>query len=82
MIDSKTKERFSPVIAEFRTGIAHHRAEGADEALIKRLLGEAIWLALREVEDAEIRAWLCEEFSKAARVPPIVSTCPGNPTVH
>ena len=55
MIDSTTKKRFEPVIEEFRRGIAHHRAEGATEALIKRLLGESIWLAIREVEDLEVR---------------------------
>jgi len=73
MIDEITKKRFEPVMEEFRIGIAHHRAEGATEALIKRLLGESIWLAFNEVEDPEVRAWLCDEFRKASRVSPILS---------
>lgn len=82
MIDSKVKKRFKPVIAEFRRGIAQRRAEGATEALIKRLLGESIWLAIHEVEDPEVRSWLCDEFNKAARVSPIVTNHPLGPTVH
>jgi hypothetical protein len=82
MIDPKAKERFRPVIEEFRRGIAYHRAQGATEALIKRLLGESIWLAFQEVEDPELRAWLCEEFAKAARVSPIVTSYPLSSTVH
>jgi hypothetical protein len=81
MINSKAKERFKPVIEGFRRGIAHQRAEGATEALIKRLLGESIWLAFQEV-DPELRAWLCDEFSKAARVSPIVTSYPLSRTVH
>lgn len=82
MIDPITKKRFEPVIEEFRRGILHHRAEGATEALIKRLLGESIWLAFKEVKDPEVRAWLCEEFRKAARVSPIVSHYAVGPTIH
>lgn len=82
MIDSEAKKRFKRVIAEFRRGIAKRRAEGATEALIKRLLGESIWLAIQEVEDPTLRAWVCEEFSKAARVSPIVTDHPLRPTVH
>lgn len=82
MIDSEDKRRFWPVIEEFRRGIAHHRAEGASETLIKRLLGASIWLAFEEVEDPEIRAWLTDEFSKAARVSPIVPNYPLDRTVH
>jgi hypothetical protein len=81
MIDPKAKQRFKPVIAEFRRGIALHRAEGATEARIKQLLGESIWLAFQEVEDPELRAWLCDEFSKAARVSPIVAI-PAKSAVH
>jgi hypothetical protein len=82
MIDSKAKKRFERVVAEFRRGIAKRRAEGATEALIKRLLGESIWLAIHEVENPELRAWVCDEFSKAARVSPIVTDHPLRPTVH
>ena len=82
MIDSEAKKRFKRVIAEFRRGIAKRRAEGATEALVKRLLGESIWLAVQEVEDPELRAWVCDEFSKAARVSPIVTNHPLGPTVH
>lgn len=82
MINSKAKRRFEPVLAEFRRGIAQRRAEGATEALIKRLLGESIWLAFQEVEDTEVRAWLCDEFSKAARLAPIITEHPLSPTLH
>ena len=51
MIDKKAKERFEPVLAEFRRGIAHHRAEGATEERIWQLLGASIWLVLQEVDD-------------------------------
>jgi hypothetical protein len=39
MIDPKVKERLEPILAEFRKGIAHHRAEGATEERIKQILG-------------------------------------------
>jgi hypothetical protein len=82
MIDSKIRQRFGPVIEEFRRGTARHRAQGASEALIKRLLGESIWLAFQEVEDPEVRSWLCEEFAKAAYPSPIVTSYPLSRTVH
>jgi len=82
MIDEITKKRFEPVMEEFRIGIAHHRAEGATEALIKRLLGESIWLAFNEVEDPEVRAWLCDEFRKAALISPIISNHVPGSTIH
>lgn len=82
MIDPITKKRFEPVIEEFRIGIAHHRAEGATEALIKRLLGESMWLALKEVQDPEVRAWLCDEFRKAVQVSPSVSNPAPGSTIH
>jgi hypothetical protein len=43
-----------------------HRAEGATEERIRQILGASIWLTIQEVQDPEVRAWLCEEFSKAA----------------
>ena len=76
------KESLKPVLAEFRKGIAHHRAQGATEERIRRILGEAIWLAVQEVKDPNLRAWLCEEFSKAARVAPIVTNHPANRKLH
>lgn len=82
MINSEIKRRFWPVIEEFRREIAHHRAEGASERLIKRLLGASVWLAFQEVEDPEIRAWLTDEFTKATRVSPIVPNYPLDRTVH
>jgi hypothetical protein len=82
MIDPIMKKRLEPVIEEFRRGIAHHRAEGATEALIKRLLGESMWLAIREVKDPEVRVWLCDQFRKAARVAPIASDHALGQTIH
>lgn len=82
MIDAKAKERINSIIAEFRREIARHRAEGATEAQIKQLLGASIWRALQEVEDPELRAWVCEEFGKAARVPSIVTGYPPSGTLH
>jgi hypothetical protein len=82
MIDSKTKKRFEPILAEFRRGIALHRAEGATEERIRQILGASIWLTIHEVEDPEVRAWLCEEFNKAARLAPIITNYPGSSTIH
>jgi hypothetical protein len=82
MIESKAKERFKPVIADFRREIASRRAEGATEAQIKQLLGASIWLALQEVEDPELRAWVCEEFGKVARVSAMVTSYPLSGTLH
>jgi hypothetical protein len=76
------KKSLKPVLAEFRKGIAHHRAQGATEERIRQILGEAIWLAVQEVEDPELRAWLCDEFSKAARVAPIVTNHPASRKLH
>ena len=82
MIDEKTKARFEPVIAEFRRGIAFHRAAGATEQCIRQLLGASIWLAIQEIEEPEIRAWLCHEFGEAARVSPIATNYSLSRTVH
>ena len=76
------KKSLEAVLAEFRRGIAHHRAQGATEERIRQILGEAIHLAFQQVKDREQRAWLCEEFSKAARVAPIVTNHPASPTLH
>ena len=76
------KKSLKPVLAEFRKGIAHHRAEGATEERIRQILGEAIWLAVQEVKDPKLRAWLCDEFSKAARVAPIVTNHPASRKLH
>jgi hypothetical protein len=82
MIDSQAKERFEPLIAEFRREIARHRAEGATEAQIKELLGASIWLALQGVDDRELRTWVCEQFGRAASVAPIVTSYPLSGTLH
>jgi hypothetical protein len=79
---AKDKKSLEAALAEFRKGIAHHRADGATEERIRQILGEAIWLAFQQVEDPELRAWLCDEFSKAARVAPIITNYPGSPTLH
>ena len=81
-MDAKAKKFLEAVLAEFRTDIAHHRAEGASEERIRQILGEAIWLAFQQVEDPELRAWLCDEFSKAARVAPIVTNHPASRRLH
>jgi hypothetical protein len=82
MIDEKAKEGFEPILAEFRRGIAHHRAAGVTEERIRQILGESIWLAFQQVEDPELRGWLCDEFTKAASVAPIVSTHAASHTLH
>ena len=61
----RDKKSLEPVLAEFRTGIAHHRAQGATEQRIRQILGEAIWLAFQQVKDPELRAWLCDEFRQS-----------------
>ena len=77
------KKFLERVLAEFRSGIAHHRAQGATEERIRQILGEAIYLAFQHVNDPEQRAWLCEELSKAAARPaPIVTNHPISPTLH
>ena len=82
MIDKKAKQRFQPVLDEFRRGIAHHRAEGATEERIRQLLGASMWLVLQEVDDPMLRAWLCKEFTRAARLAPIRTNYPANWTLH
>jgi hypothetical protein len=82
MIDPKARNRFKPILAEFRKGIAHHRALGATEERIKQILSASLRLALQQVEDPELCAWLCDEFSKAAHVAPIVTNHPASRMVH
>jgi hypothetical protein len=77
-----TKKSLKTVLTEFRRGIAHHRAQGASDERIRQLLGEAIHLAFQEVKDPELRAWLCEEFDKAARVGPILASHPASRKLH
>jgi hypothetical protein len=82
MVDQKAKERFGPILAEFRKGIAHHRAEGATEERIKQILSASVRLAKQQVDDPELCAWLCEEFTKAAMVAPIVANHPASRALH
>ena len=79
---AKDKKSLKAVLAEFRKGIAHHRAEGATEERIKQILSASVRLAVQEVDDPELCAWLCDEFCKAARVPPIVNNHPLGRTMH
>jgi hypothetical protein len=76
------KKSLKAVVAEFRRCIAHYRAQGASEERIRQVLGEAIHGAFHEVKDPEERAWLCEEFDKAARVTAIVSSHASNRMLH
>jgi hypothetical protein len=76
------KKSLEAVLAEFRKGIAYHRAQGVSEERIRQILGEAIWLAFQQVKDPELRTWLCVEFSKAARVAPIVANHPASRMLH
>ena len=78
MIDQKARDRFEHILAEFRKGIARHRAKGATEERIKNILSASI----QQVEDPELCAWLCDEFSKAAHVAPIVTNYPSTRTLH
>jgi hypothetical protein len=81
-MDAKAKKSLEAVLAEFRRGIAHHRAAGATEERIRQILGESIWLAFQQVEDPELRVWLCDEFRKAAKVAPIVTNHQASQTLH
>ena len=74
------KKSLKAVVAEFRRCIARHRAQHSSEERIRQNLGEAIHLAFQEVKDREERAWLCEEFDKAARVGAI--THPASRKLH
>ena len=77
------KRSLELVIAEFRRGIAHHRRQGVSDKRIRQILGEAIHLAFQVVKDPEQRAWLCEEFDKAARVAsPILASHAASQLLH
>lgn len=76
------KKFLKVVVAEFRQGIAYHRAQGATEERIRQIVGEAIWFAFQQVEDRDLRAWICAEFNKVAGLPPIVTNCPVSLTRH
>ena len=82
MIDQKAKEHLELILAEFRKGIAHHRAEGATEERIKQILSASLRLAVQQVRDPELCAWLCNEFSKAAHMAPILNNYPASRTLH
>ena len=82
MIDKKAKERLEPILEEFRKGIAHHRAKGTTEERIKRILSASVRLAVQQVDDPELCAWICAEFTKAAKVVPIVTNHPASRTFH
>jgi hypothetical protein len=66
----KAKKSLELVLAEFRKGIAHHRAEGATEGRIRQILSASIRFAVQEVHDPRLCVWLCDEFSKAANLAP------------
>jgi hypothetical protein len=82
MTNTKAKKRLAPVVAEFRKGIAGHRAAGASERQIKELLGASLRLALEQIEDPRLRAWLCEEFRNAAKLTPIATIYPPSRRRH
>ena len=81
-LDEKAKERLEPILAEFREGIAHYRAEGASEERIKQILTAAVRLAVEQVHDPVLCIWLCEEFTRIARLSPIVANHPATPTLQ
>lgn len=77
------KKSLEVVVAEFRRGMAHHRRQGVSDERIRRILGEAIHRAFQVVKDPEQRAWLCEEFEKAARVAsPILASHAASRLLH
>ena len=82
LMDTKTKRSLEFVLAEFRRGIAHHRTEGATEERIRQVLSASIRLVVQEVPDPHLCVWLCDEFSKAAKVAPIVNGHPLSQTPH
>jgi hypothetical protein len=82
LMDKKAKRSLELVLAEFRRGIAHHRAEGATEERVRQMLSASIRLAVQEVHDPHLCVWLCDEFAKAAKVTLIVNSHPLSPTLH
>jgi hypothetical protein len=81
-MDAKAKKSLELVLVEFRSGLAHHRALGATEQRIRQILSASIRLAVQEIPDPKLCVWLCDEFSKAARVAPIVNNHPLSQTLH
>ena len=81
-MDANAKKSLELVLAEFRRGIEHHRAEGATEERIRQILSASIRLAVQEVDDPKLCVWLCDEFSKAANVAPIVNSHSLSLTLH
>jgi hypothetical protein len=81
VMDHEAKRSLESVLAEFRKGVEHHCAEGATEARIRQILSASIRLVVQEVQDAELCAWLCDEFSKSADVAPIVNSHPLSQTL-
>src|SRR5262245_55295687 len=67
-MDANAKKSLELVLAEFRKGIAHQRAEGATEERIRQILSASIRLAVKEVHDPRLCIWLCDKFSEAAKV--------------
>jgi hypothetical protein len=51
VIEEKDKERFDLILAKFRKGIAHRRAEGATEERIKNILAASVRMAVQQVDD-------------------------------
>jgi len=82
MLDAKAKQRLEPILAEFRKGIALHRAQGATEERIQQILSASVRLAVQQVDDPALCIWLCEQFSKAANAAPIMTNHPANSTRH
>ena len=76
------KKSLKAVVAEFRRRVVRHRAQRSSEESIRQILGEAIWLAFQEIEDPALRAWISDEFTKAAGLAPIVTNCPVSLTRH
>jgi hypothetical protein len=82
LVTESDKRRFEHVLDEFRAGIVHHRARGATEERIRQILSGSIRLAVQQVDDPELCAWLCEEFSKAAKLALILNNHPLSQTLH
>jgi hypothetical protein len=80
MIDRRAQKSLEGIVVEFRRGIAFHRARGTSEIRISELLAASQRLALQQIADPELCAWLCAEFANAAM--PIAANYPANRTRH
>ena len=69
-MDTKAKKSLELVLA------------GATEERIRQILTASIRLAVKEVHDPRLCVWLCDEFSKAANVAPIVNSHSLSLTLH